>query len=70
MRFQNRNISAVAEKELGRVTAPGGWELTRKGHEGPLWGDGNVPYLDRNLGLTGVHNCWGQEHALRTGAFH
>ena len=27
--------------------------MTRKGHEGTFWGDGNVLYLDRGLGYAG-----------------
>lgn len=31
-----------------------GWGLTRKRHEGKIWGDGDVLYLDRTLSDTGV----------------
>lgn len=33
-----------------------GWLSTKEGHEGTLWGSGNVPYLDLGGGYAGIKN--------------
>lgn len=45
----------------GKISEPGlplGWEWGGAGmnwHEGNFWSDGNVLFVDRGLGYTGIH---------------